>query len=59
MRFLQASFWGTERFTIGNFTIPIVKRSFLKVIFIFFQVMIDLEIATKKAARIEHLNLHE
>ena len=36
MRFLQASFWGTERFTIGNFTIPIVKRSFLKLIFIFF-----------------------
>jgi hypothetical protein len=28
--------WGTERFTIGNFTIPIVKRSFLKRIFIFF-----------------------
>ena len=27
---------GTERFTIGNFTIPIVKRSFLKRIFIFF-----------------------
>ena len=27
---------GTERFTIGNFTIPIVKRSFLKPIFIFF-----------------------
>ena len=27
---------GTERFTIGNFTIPIVKRSFLKLIFIFF-----------------------
>jgi hypothetical protein len=26
---------GTERFTIGNFTIPIVKRSFLKYIFIF------------------------
>jgi hypothetical protein len=29
-------FKGTERFTIGNFTIPIVKRSFLKRIFIFF-----------------------
>jgi hypothetical protein len=27
---------GTERFTIGSFTIPIVKRSFLKRIFIFF-----------------------
>ena len=25
---------GTERFTIGNFTIPIVKRSFLKRIFL-------------------------
>ena len=25
---------GTERFTIGNFTIPIVKSSFLKRIFI-------------------------
>jgi hypothetical protein len=27
---------GTERFTIVSFTIPIVKRSFLKRIFIFF-----------------------
>ena len=25
---------GTERFTIGHFTIPIVKRSFLKRIFL-------------------------
>jgi hypothetical protein len=25
---------GTERFTIGNFTIPLVKRSFLKRIFL-------------------------
>ena len=27
---------GAERFIIGSFTIPIVKRSFLKRIFIFF-----------------------